>query len=381
MNGAGCAVLWMSPFSGNCQTLCFCQNQNVCKTQLRHQERISKSKRLRFIFIYFLPRRKMFHFVKESGDACERRRAINQIDGETVKKTYDEIINAPSTSSATKLSGTTAETKHRKIRNCTRPKRIAFDEKRLFRAALEDDAASLELIKLSPESVNTLDQFGWTALMMAACQGSLNAVKLLLRRNADETIADGRGRTALSLAQSKGHSDIVQLLQKDAIVISSSSSDEDETAETKTENTSIQCKVCDTNVSTGDLSRHLVSTLHRFNEKNAHKFGRHFGIPDSNVGFRMMLRQGWNRESGLGPQRDGHLYPVKTVIRKPRSGLGTRQPNTAKVTHFRPFDADAVKSLRPPQPPATTGRQMKRQKARERRNERHLRNLLSWYFR
>lgn len=319
----------------------------------------------------------MFNFVKETSDASERPRAFKQIDGESVKKTYDEIINAPSTSSATKLRETTTESK-RTARKRTRAKRMAFDEKLFFRAALKDDTESLELIELSPESVNRLDQFGWTALMMAACQGSLKAVKLLLRKNADETIADGRGRTALSLAQSKGHFDIVQLLQKDAIIISSSSSsDEDETAEPRTGNTSVQCEACDINVSTADMSRHLVSTLHRFNEKNAHKFARHYGIPDSNVGFRMMLRQGWNRESGLGPQRDGHLYPVKTVIRKARSGLGTRQPNTPKVTHFRPFDADAVKSLRPPQPPATTGRQMRRQKARERRNERHLRNLLS----
>lgn len=317
----------------------------------------------------------MFNFVKESN-VCESPRAFNRIDGEAVKKIYDEIINAPSTSLAAKLSGTTTESKHRVLRKRCRPKRMPFHEKRFFRAALEDDTAALELIELSPESVNTIDQFGWTALMVAACQGSLNAVKLLLRKNADESIADGRGRTALSLAQSKGHSDIVRFLQKDAIIISSSS-DEDDSADAKTENTLVQCKVCDTNVTAADLSKHLVSTVHRFNEKNSHKFARHFGLPDSNVGFQMMLRQGWNRESGLGPQKDGHLYPVKTVIRKPRSGLGTRQPNTPKVTHFRPFDADAVKSLRPPQPPATTGRQLRRQKARERRNERHLRNLLS----
>lgn len=316
----------------------------------------------------------MFNFIREKGVACETSRAFNHIDGETIKKTYDEIVNAPSTSSVT-LSETTTKSQHRVCRNRTRPKRVAFDEKRFFGAALKDDVAAMELIELSLENVNRRDQFGWTALMIAACEGSLNAVKFLLRKNADETVADGRGRTALLLAQCKGHSKIVQLLQKDTIAISSS--DEDETAKKKPENSNFYCAVCDGNVAEVEQNRHLVSTLHRFNEKNAHKFARHFGIPDSNVGFRMMLRQGWNRQNGLGPQKDGHLYPVKTTIRKPRSGLGTQQPNPAKVTHFRPFDADAVKSLRPPQPPATTGRQIKRQKARDRQSERHLRNLLS----
>lgn len=319
----------------------------------------------------------MFNFIREKGDACEGQPAFNRTDGETIKKTYEEIVNAPSTSSGT-ISGITTKSKQVRQKRA-RPKRVAFDEKKFFEGAVKDDVALLELMSLSPENINRRDQFGWSALMMAACEGSLNAVKFLLRNNANESIADRRGRTALLMAESKGHSEIVELLKKEAIVISSS--DENETVEAKTGSEDFYCAVCDSNMAEANRDRHLVSTLHRFNEKNAHKFARHFGIPDSNVGFRMMLRQGWNRQSGLGPQKDGHLYPVKTVIRKSRSGLGTRQPNTAKVTHFRPFDANAVKSLRPPQPPATTGRQMRRQKACERRNERHLRNMLSWLFR
>lgn len=315
----------------------------------------------------------MFNFIREKANQHGNSRAKNVgISGDSIQKTYDEIVNTPSTSTTTP-NKTITKSRHQHFRKRTRTKRMPFEERRFFDAALRDDVATLESMTFSPGNINACDQYGWTAMMMAAFEGSVNAVKFLLRKNVDESISDSRGRTALSLAESKCHSEIVHLLKKDPIVISSS--DEDGSAEIKNEK--LYCSVCDSKITEANQSRHLVSTLHRFNEKNAHKFARRFGIPDSNVGFRMMLRQGWNRENGLGPQMDGHLYPVKTVIRKSRSGLGTKQPNTAKVTHFRPFDSDAVKSLRPPQPPATTGRQMKRQKARERRNERHLRKLLS----
>lgn len=317
----------------------------------------------------------MFNFVRERGEACERSHATIRDSGETTKTAYEEIVNAPSTSSA----ALRPDKKKPQHRLCRRRTRIAFEEKRFFDAALNDDVATLESMEISPKNVNRLDHFGWTALMVAACEGSLNAVKFLLCKNADDTVADGRQRTALSLAKIKGYPEIVRLLKKETVVISSD--DEDDTAESKPADGHFYCVACEKNVAEAEQSKHLRSTLHRFNERNSHKFARHFGLPDSNVGFRMMLRQGWNRESGLGPLRDGHLYPVKTVIRKPRSGFGTRQSNKAKVTHFGPFDTDAVKSIRPPQAPASTGRQIKRRIAAERRKERHIRDLLSWNFR
>lgn len=313
----------------------------------------------------------MWNFVREKSEAINVPRVPNETNGEAIKMTYESIVNTPSTSASTMR-----EVKPPKNPKLARKKRIPFDEKRFFSGALKDDVASLELMILSPENINRCDPFGWTALMMAACEGSLNAVKLLLRKNADTSIADGRGRTALSLAQSRNHLKIVELLTEDVTVISSSD-DEDETVEAKVEKPHSYCETCQINIIEPNESKHLASTLHLFNAQNTHKFARHFGIPDSNVGFRMMLRQGWNRETGLGPEQDGQLYPVKTRLRKPRSGLGTQQPRTAKITHFQPFDTDAVRSLRPPQPPETTGRQLKRQKARERRKERHLRNQLS----
>eukprot|EP00287_Rhodomonas_sp_CCMP768_P002789 CAMPEP_0196734666 /NCGR_PEP_ID=MMETSP1091-20130531/13326_1 /TAXON_ID=302021 /ORGANISM="Rhodomonas sp., Strain CCMP768" /LENGTH=369 /DNA_ID=CAMNT_0042078201 /DNA_START=39 /DNA_END=1147 /DNA_ORIENTATION=- len=53
----------------------------------------------------------------------------------------------------------------------------------------------------------------WTSMMDAAHQGKLDAVKRLLDSNADPNALSKTGRTALKIAESAKHNDVVQLLQ------------------------------------------------------------------------------------------------------------------------------------------------------------------------
>jgi len=49
--------------------------------------------------------------------------------------------------------------------------------------------------------------------------------------------------------------------------------------------------------------------------------------------------------SGLGPEGEGRKYPIKTVLKRDRHGLGSSSGQSTKprVTHFGPRDETAVK--------------------------------------
>jgi len=60
----------------------------------------------------------------------------------------------------------------------------------------------------------------------------------------------------------------------------------------------------------------------------------------------MLQGGGWDETSGLGPTGKGQKYPVKTVLKRDRCGLGcTASSSKARVTHFAANDNDAVKTV------------------------------------
>ena len=62
--------------------------------------------------------------------------------------------------------------------------------------------------------VNALSSLGTTAAYLAAKDGHLNAVKALVAANADISIKAARdGTTALTIAEQKGHREVVQYLR------------------------------------------------------------------------------------------------------------------------------------------------------------------------
>ncbi|XP_072777196.1 G patch domain and ankyrin repeat-containing protein 1 [Taeniopygia guttata] len=50
-------------------------------------------------------------------------------------------------------------------------------------------------------------------------------------------------------------------------------------------------------------------------------------------GYRLLLRAGW-AGGGLGPRGNGRRFPVPTVLKKDRAGLGWGRPRRARVSHF-----------------------------------------------
>ena len=64
----------------------------------------------------------------------------------------------------------------------------------------------------NPNLVPT-DQTGWTALISAAARGHASTVEALLRGGADPAMRARNGTTALEIARSAGHAEVVRLLE------------------------------------------------------------------------------------------------------------------------------------------------------------------------
>jgi ankyrin repeat protein len=62
--------------------------------------------------------------------------------------------------------------------------------------------------------VNTPTTDGWTPLMLAAWNGDIKVFTALLKAGASAKDSLADGRTALSIAKSKGHARIAALLEK-----------------------------------------------------------------------------------------------------------------------------------------------------------------------
>lgn len=326
----------------------------------------------------------MYRFVKAKGD--EEIKQIKPTEAQIANskisacELYEDVLRMPSTSS--RKQNARPSVSEAKLRFRTSDRRIAtFDKVNFFKAAQNNDIQTLNKMFLNSLNVNVTDEFGWTALMMVSYEGYLDIVKLLIRSGAEIDVEDRQKNTAITLATKRDHSNVVTFLEKTLKLRKSEivnlSSDEDEALKQE-QPIQIHCDECQINYEKSKEKEHLSSTLHRFYETKSHKFNRHFGIAESNVGFQMMLRQGWNRDSGLGAEQNGVMYPIKTILRKSRSGLGVRQPRTAKVTHFKAFDRDAIKADRaPPVQIITTKKQIKADKLKNQRKNRYLRKLLS----
>lgn len=272
--------------------------------------------------------------------------AANIVSGEEIKRFYDDLISTPS------ASGTTVTRKKRRpaVSNaskqrasCTKPAKTC----ELFSSAEMNNVDGIKKCLLSGIDVNLTDSFGWTALMCSACSGAEDAVRFLLEQNADKLVKNKQNKTAMDIARQKGHVNIVRLLcksEKHDCMLPVKDSSEPARDEF--------CSVCNRLVMSTELNSHQTSILHQMNMQAGKPSTTHYGIPDSNTGFQMLLQMGWDRERGFGPSGSGRKFPVKTVLKRDRAGLG-RESHRARVTHFEPHDCSAIENPRKRTPSKT----------------------------
>ena len=85
----------------------------------------------------------------------------------------------------------------------------------LFYASSGEYPGVVDKLLKAGANANTVDnQERWSPLMMAAAEGNIKVVRLLLKHGANRELADIDGETARHFAASRGHAEIVELLSE-----------------------------------------------------------------------------------------------------------------------------------------------------------------------
>jgi len=277
-------------------------------------------------------------------------------NGQSAKDTYEKIVNEPSTSNSNSFAAATISADIEEVQPQEPPPR----KLRLTQLMSLCETNNIEQLSQyvnyyeSEIDINEVDQYGWTLLMSAACSGSIYCVEFLLRAGSDWTLTDKSGLTAFRLAQKKHKTHVCELIGK-WVKFRHSEEEHGESSESCDESSSSCpgepkfCEPCRVNYT--NEKEHFKSIAHLVSTSTYSNYDRvHYGIPESNKGFQLMLKTGWDRR-GLGSTGDGQKFPVKTVLKRDRKGLGETGEQSskkqAKITHFAPFDTAAVERQQP----------------------------------
>lgn len=282
-------------------------------------------------------------YPTESNRSESSNSGQSYVDGKRVHEIYEQIISEPSSAAATSSASFHFGSPPISIPEKEKPQKQTLAQ--LMKICDSNGVKALEeyMLAYSEETdINACDQFGWTLLMTAAVANSYECVELLLRLGSDWNLSEKGGLNAFELAR-KHRCKAVCLLIQDWI---ENQGDRQEGGHNEGELCEVHkelfCEPC--GVAFKDTHVHDKSIAHLFSTESHTPSRTHYGIPECNRGFQLMLKTGWDR-GGLGQSGEGQKFPVKTVLKRDRKGLGNdKVKKTAKVTHFDPFDIAAVKS-------------------------------------
>lgn len=279
--------------------------------------------------------KKYSNFVKASSPtpSCEGEQVYRKVlSGEEAKKLYlDEVSAAKASSSGRTRSACDVEI----TRTFVKEEENELSNKDLFITVQNNDVNKLKcVLDRCPDKVHVLDEFGWSLLMIACQANSVDAVKLLLKKGVDMNVRDKAGNSARSLVIKNKNYVLADVL------INYKHKEKPKQADSKIKVKSkekVQCDSC--NNLYQDREEHLSSTIHNINASKGKKITASYVIPVNNKGYQLMLKDGWDKNTGLGKDGSGKLYPIRTVQKKDRKGIGHQKKNHEKVE-----DVDKLKN-------------------------------------
>ena len=307
-------------------------------------------------------------YAENDSELGDERTAVNpqeRLSGTEAKQFYEDVISMPEQSAKGEVkAGRKRKTKHRRLRANERSKtvhRVPADVSvsQVFHYVQDGDLDRVQFVLSSGTcDINAVDHFDWTLLMSAAHAGHMHIAEYLLMSGARwREYVDKSGRNAADLARVAGHLSIacfieaysdtvVETLESGSDARDSRDSGHNLRSKSLRRRSTYYCDTCKQNVTDSFTERHTTSTIHQFSCQ--HKPNVHgYTIPQTNRGYQMMLRGGWDPSKGLGCEEEGQKYPVKTVLKRDRLGFGQAPQETlqgrARVTHFAAFDERAVR--------------------------------------
>ncbi|KAI6196557.1 hypothetical protein M3Y94_01123800 [Aphelenchoides besseyi] len=320
--------------------------------------------------------RKGVRFVKATSELeSSIKETSNELNGDEISSFYTDLMAEPSTSEkVTSDLKTTTETKsavRKRVKSKTVPqlKRSQLfderDERLFFKAAATNDVNAVIKYLKSGLSPNLVDQFGWTPLMCASAEGSLDTVEILLMYGADLSV-EVKGVTAELLAAKNKKYEVCELFRK----YNQSQNIEEELAPmVSTSDSSSFCTICQ--VEYNDPN-HESSITHVVSLKAKPDIGYSYGIQMNNRGYQLIKQMGWKETEGVGKNAEGRKYPIRTALKRDRKGLGLEK-SIKKITHFDALDSKAIADVKKPR----GIRELKRNMEKEQQKVMRLRRILS----
>ncbi|KAH7933929.1 hypothetical protein HPB49_019323 [Dermacentor silvarum] len=299
------------------------------------------------------------------------------LSGDAARKFYDDTVSQPSTSVdvVEPVTTTCAGRNHgRKTSHFKPVKPVKVSE--YFIAAQSNDILELKRCLSSGVDVDVTDIFGWTALMSASFDGAAASVQYLLKNGASRYLTNAQGKTAIELAAQRGHVEVVELLCKpEKLAKTETILSTEPQAENSRRHPEQLCRVCGRYFTSSEMNTHETSIVHQFNLRRDSPPGvTHYGISENNAGFQMLLSMGWDRDKGFGPREQGRKFPVKTVLKRDRSGLGV-EAATPRVTHFAPHDRAAVANVREKESREGVAQSLKRKRKEQESRSRRMKQM------
>ncbi|CAG0918653.1 unnamed protein product [Notodromas monacha] len=203
----------------------------------------------------------------------------------------------------------------------------------LLRAAQNGDVRRIKSCLKRGADVNAKDFFGWTPLMCAVQAGKVKAVEVIVSfGGANVHLRNNQGKTAFEIALTNGRSDLIELIVKGGKGIKKQRefvSDDSGAATDGVIPRVVSCDLCGISNIQESYMTHQTTISHQLAVQAGIpevQLGRPpFLIPESNVGYQMLVRSGWNKRSGLGKDESGRKEPIRASMKRDRKGLGSKR--------------------------------------------------------